>query len=137
MDFHKLFQKGRKFIRTSTNSTFKISFCTTCGRVYLGMQLPIIGLIAYLHAQFRKAQLKFSSRLSNTNSRHWNWHFEEHQAAKTPDLLFISTGRELTFFLSKLKVWFKKIKGKRQGYKGIHSPSALSRIDSCLPWKEL
>lgn len=30
------------------------------------MQLPIAGLIAHLHAQFRKAQLKFSPRLSPT-----------------------------------------------------------------------
>lgn len=69
-------------------------------KVHLGMQLPIAGLIAHLHAQFRKAQLKFSPGLSNTNFLPWNWHFKEHQVARTPDLLFISRGRQLFSFPS-------------------------------------
>lgn len=60
----------------------------------LRLQLPIAGLIAHLHAQFRTSLLKFSSRLSTTNFLPWNWHFKEHQVAKTTDLLFIAMSRE-------------------------------------------
>lgn len=100
------------------------------------MQLSIAGLIAHLHAQFRKAQLKFSPRLSNTNFLPWNWHFKEHQVAKTPDLLFISTGMELFFSFPSwntgLKIKLKEEREKANIQRNVASLHAIKNKLVCL-----
>ena len=102
------------------------------------MQLSIAGLIAHLHAQFRKAQLKFSPRLSDTNFLPWNWHFKEHQVAKTPDLLFISTGMELFFFpFPSWKTGLKiKLKDEREKTNIQRNVASLHAIKNKLVYLE-
>lgn len=97
------------------------------------MQLPIVGLIAYLHAQFRKAQLKFSPGLSPTLIFSFEIDISKNIRWLKTQICYLLQ-QEGKVFLSKLKVWFKNLKNEREKTRIQRNMLSLHIIKNRLPF---